>query len=231
MLNSSFLKKKARELRKNGKTHREISRELSISLGSAFTWTKDIVLDSALQEQIRKKHRDTFLLSREKAAFKKHEIVFEKEKKIEELAKSEFPLLIKDRGFLLGLVLYWSEGFKKDHSLGFVNSDPHMVRQFVEWLQLFGGVKKDEIRGSIRIHTAYADEVLRIQTEWANFIGLSQAQFQKPFFQTSLSFPEKKETGYIGMLRIRVPGKRELFVKILTWLQEFRKMSLFDFQE
>ncbi len=38
------IKERARELRQHGKTHREIVRELGISLGSADLWTKDIIL-------------------------------------------------------------------------------------------------------------------------------------------------------------------------------------------
>ncbi|MDR3582194.1 MAG: hypothetical protein P4L67_02875 [Candidatus Pacebacteria bacterium] len=59
---STALKQKARLLRQKGKTHREIAKELGISLGSAWSWTRNIVLSFEQTKEIFKRrnvHRMT----------------------------------------------------------------------------------------------------------------------------------------------------------------------------
>ncbi len=50
---STFVHKKARELRAKGKTHREISKKLGISLGSADVWTRGTILSPQQKREIQ----------------------------------------------------------------------------------------------------------------------------------------------------------------------------------
>lgn len=52
---SAQTKERARQLRKNGKTHREIKKELGVSLASAHLWTKGIKLTVSQQKAIRER--------------------------------------------------------------------------------------------------------------------------------------------------------------------------------
>ena len=67
---SQAIREKARESRINGKTHREIAKELGISLGSADIWTRGIVLSPQQQREIqmRRRQHEWTLEEKERAA-------------------------------------------------------------------------------------------------------------------------------------------------------------------
>lgn len=55
------VKKTAKLMRKSGLTHREISKKMGISLGSAFLWTKGIILtDDQKMAVMKRKHKVVF---------------------------------------------------------------------------------------------------------------------------------------------------------------------------
>lgn len=64
------VKNKARKLRRRGFTHREIKKELDISLGSSYFWTKGIVLSEKQKIEIKKRwyknYKSKFKLYKEK---------------------------------------------------------------------------------------------------------------------------------------------------------------------
>ncbi|MBU2530024.1 MAG: hypothetical protein KKD35_03195 [Elusimicrobia bacterium] len=55
MRHPGTIKENAQRLRKSGLTHREIARQLKISIGSAFLWTKEICLSEKQKEAIHKR--------------------------------------------------------------------------------------------------------------------------------------------------------------------------------
>jgi transposase len=66
---SEAIREKARELRMAGRTHREITKELGISLGTANTWVKDVVLSIRQQRDVQvRRHQHVWTLEdRERA--------------------------------------------------------------------------------------------------------------------------------------------------------------------
>lgn len=125
---------------------------------------------------------------------------------------------------MMGLALYWAEGFKKDHSLGFVNSDPGMIQVFLKWLKTYGEVNAASIRLRVQIHEVYKPTISSIQSYWADLLQIPVSQFQTPFYQISRSKPAFVDPTYKGLLRIRVIGTRTLFIKILGWLAGLKEM-------
>jgi len=66
------LRVQARALRKRGFTHREIAEELEVGLGTAFVWTKGIVLSRKQKFSIEKRrNRHFFTKSERKAVIKR----------------------------------------------------------------------------------------------------------------------------------------------------------------
>jgi Homing endonuclease associated repeat len=63
--------RKAAQLRQEGKTHREIAKELSISLGSADLWTRGIVLSLEQKLAIEKRRHRHILTTEEKKRLQK----------------------------------------------------------------------------------------------------------------------------------------------------------------
>jgi hypothetical protein len=63
--------------------------------------------------------------------------------KQEELGSNDTASLSSRDIHMLGLGLYWGEGYKRgSRELGFTNSDPLIARFFIRWLELMYGAKK-----------------------------------------------------------------------------------------
>lgn len=221
MVSRSNLIKKAKELRLNGKSYREIATELQVSVSSAHSWSNDVKLTT---EQI------AFLTARRIQAFQKGRKIGSKarrtsrnshEEQVIVDAKKEFRSLQTDSFFITGLSLYWAEGFKKDHSLGFVNSDPIMSKLFLDWLTKYGNVHSENIRTRVQINEIYRSTYPEIENYWSRILHVPTAQFQKPFFQSSKR-TNIVDSSYKGQIRIRAIGSRDFFVKILAWIQELK---------
>jgi hypothetical protein len=78
----------------------------------------------------------------------------------------------------LGLGLYWGEGTKADtHSLRLGNTDPLLIKKFIDFLVKIYGVKKKDLRLGLQIFSDMDPEkALRF---WITKLGIDRNQFQK----------------------------------------------------
>lgn len=149
MSSSSGIKENALALRVSGKSFREIANALHVSVSTAHEWTKGVVLSPEQSAFLTARRLEQFQLGR-KIGSKARKIHRQsKEGDLKTQATEEFIALRSDAFFMTGLSLYWAEGFKKDHSLGFVNSDPIMSGIFLDWLQKYGKVDSVVLRARI----------------------------------------------------------------------------------
>ncbi len=222
MTYSSIQLNAAQSQRIEGKSFREISKNLSIPLSTVHLWTKDIKITKEQKEFLNKRRFFLLKSSRDKAINAKRKKKTSEEAKTLESSKKEIRTLSNDQFFLTGLALYWAEGFKKDHSLGFVNSDEIMVKFFLNWLYQFGSIQKKDVRIRIQINIIYRPEIERITKYWAKVLDIPIDQFQKASLIQSKKIYYSLDPDYYGMVRIRVIGSRLLFIKIQGWLNGLR---------
>lgn len=217
---------KARSLRQRGESLRSVAQKVGIALSTAQLWTNDIELTKKQKSLLTQNHQEKLQQGRIRYAEKNKVVRKSKESLIFNTAITELPNRKTDSFFIAGLCLYWAEGFKKDHSLGFVNSDPFMMKLFLEWLKRYGEINEKNIRVRLQIHQVYKTNIASIQNYWSNFLQIPKEQFQRPYFQISQSNPNFIDPNYKGLLRIRVIGSRDFFVKILGWLEGLKKITL-----
>ena len=91
-----------------------------------------------------------------------------------------------------GLVMYWCEGDKSEESrtyrVALTSSDATMLKLFVDWLERYHNVKRDQIK--LRLHM------------WANINEL----LAKKFWSVSLNIPAKNFTK--SWIKSKGKGKR-----------------------
>jgi hypothetical protein len=218
-------KRKSVFLRENGKSLRTIARELTISLSTAQLWTREVILSNEQKQNIVTEHREKLIAGRTKFIEHRKAQKNKKELKIFTDAKNEILVKKSDSFFIIGLALYWAEGSKKDHSLGFINSDPAMVQVFLRWLKTYGKFDPINIHPRLQIHEIYKSNTNAIQSYWSDLLQIPLSQFQTPFYQVSKSKPTLVDPEYKGLLRIRVSGTRNLFIKILGWLEGLKQIN------
>jgi hypothetical protein len=227
MINSSsVIKDKAIQLRSSGRSFREISKEIKIPLSTIHLWTKTIVLTSLQKQKLHQKHLLAFEQGRISAQKINHlrstsiknQYIDEGKKVIGALSKREL--------ILIGVALYWSEGFKKDSRLGFANSDPDMINLFLKWLYEVGEVKKENIRLRVGINIHHESRTDEIQNKWSEITQIPLSQFQKPFYQkTKQNKVYLHPENYLGVLRIRVNKQAPFFYKILGMIEGLKSAN------
>jgi len=221
------LSDRARILRKNGKSFREIAKELDIAVSTAYLWSNNVKISLDQKEHLRQKSLKALQISREKAQ------KIKREKYVKEVRKNFKNGLeitnrkITGREFLLvGASLYWAEGFKRDNRLGFANSDLAMIKLILTWLIDVLKVDKECIRLRVGINADFRNKISNIEKYWSDNTGIPTRQFNKPFFQnTTLKRDYSRRGVYYGVLRIRAIGQNDKFRKILGMVEGLRNVE------
>jgi hypothetical protein len=218
------VREQARSLRRDGKTVPEISSELGMSRGTAWLITKDIPWTPA--------HDVT---SRQVDAARRRWQAYEERRDVErndaQRATAEEVGDLSDRELLLiGAVLYWAEGGKskpwsRREWLGFINSDPDVIRLFLAWLRLLG-VPSERLTYRVCIHeTAEARAAERF---WADVVGIPPEHLQRTTLKRHVAKTVRKNTGddYHGCLVVRVrKSAREYWRMEDIWASVVRSVT------
>ncbi|MCT9091924.1 hypothetical protein N4G70_24060 [Streptomyces sp. ASQP_92] len=203
------LRDRARELRTQGMTYDQIQVELGCSKSSISLWVRDLPKPDRTRtpeeaSAIARRGWEATLARRE-----------EERRTAKEEAASDVGGLSERELFLAGVVLYWAEGAKdkpwaRRESLKFINSDPNVIKLYLEWLAL-QGVAPERLRLCVNIHeSADAEEATRF---WAELTGLGSESFNKAVIKRHNPKTRRKNTGenYRGCLAIYVRDSVDLY--------------------
>lgn len=115
--------------------------------------------------------------------------------------------IVKRDRLLILAALYWGEGNKRELNLN--NSDPILIRTFIECLKDLG-VRKEELKITLRL---YEDiNVQKAKTFWANILDISE---DKILGVTILAGKKVGKLEY-GMCRVRVTRGAPYFKLIMS---------------
>ncbi len=130
--------------------------------------------------------------------------------------------------FVIGIGLYWAEGFKNLHErrLGFCNSDPGMMQFYVQWLETCFSVEKKNLIARLTLNKLYEKRTRELETYWSKTTGIPLSQFTKPFYQTSIWKKQFNTENYHGVLRIHVKDSLELLLKMRGWIEGLKENVL-----
>lgn len=214
-------KEKAKELRKSGLTYKEILDQLSVSRGSLSYWLRDIMLTDVQKERIYGKNlniRRKFIEYNKK----KHDRAISYKENIVENSRREIIEISKEELKLIGIALYWAEGYKAESAkyVEFVNSDPVMIRLMMKWFRIACNVPDEKFRIKIQIHN---EENIKGAIEfWSLNTGIQPEQFMKPYLKTSPTSKRRSgNTLSYGVCHIRI-SDIALLTKIKGWIDGMR---------
>jgi hypothetical protein len=172
-------KAQAIKLRLEGKSYSEIKEKLKISKGTLSGWLQEYPLSSDRIKELRddnpkriENFRNTMLKKREERFDVSYEKIL---KKIAPISKREL--------FVSGFFLYWAEGSKTTvATVSLSNTDPAMLKFFIQWLALLGVEKK-----SLKIHLhLYSDMKIKKAVDfWSEQLKIPLSQFRKPYIKNS----------------------------------------------
>ena len=213
-------KLKARKLRRLGRSIKEIAETLKISIGSVSVWCKDIELTQNQIINLQKRRTDPFYgkkldyFLRKKKEFEE-KVFYLKQEGIREIKK-----LTKREIFLIGVALYWAEGFKKDHQVGFANIDVNMIKFFLYWLKVSFNISNTDLIFRLTANESYKEKIRDLEKFWSSELNVPLSQFSKPFFQKTLWKKRyERPNSYHGVLRVKVKKSVNLLRKIYGYIE------------
>jgi hypothetical protein len=112
-------------------------------------------------------------------------------------------------------LLYWGEGAIFSNRVEFTNSDPKMVKVFLDSLCIGFGIDRLKIKVNLHLHK-YHDE-LKQKKMWCNLLEISPNQFNKTFWKENSG--KIKRLNYPGCIRICYNSK-EIVDKIKSFYDQ-----------
>ncbi|MBU1147115.1 MAG: hypothetical protein KKD11_02085 [Candidatus Omnitrophica bacterium] len=211
-------KSKARQLRYQGLSMKEIATILKVSKSSISAWVHDIELTDEALIGIKNQKR----LGREKSRQTRLSNIANRNIALFGRCKDEILPISKRDMWIAGLMLYAGEGRKtarvSDQHIELVNSDPNILRMFINFLIYVCFVPKEKIK--IRLFLYEDIDLKEAQRYWSSELNIPLNQFQKAFIKQSyMNLPRrhlrrsKYGTAHINLNDVRI------YRKVMSWLQ------------
>lgn len=108
---------RARELRRGGKSIREIAKKLNVSKGTVSLWCRDIVLTEEQVENLMQRDIVGGCMGRMRAWEWHRQEKKSREACYHAIGYTRFNKITNNDLYFIGLALYWSEGSKRDRRL------------------------------------------------------------------------------------------------------------------
>lgn len=197
----SGVKNKAILLRGKGFSFREISEKLGISKSTASLWLRDIKLSRIAKRRIYKLGVD----GRNRGNNSVQDRIKSEDSGILSKVKNSINQcsLLKNDLKVVCALLYWCEGGKTEKStLSFINSDPKLVKYFIDTFRKAFDVDENRFRVLLHVHN-YHDIKKQIKF-WSRITKIPKTQFTKPYNKPNTGKRIKED--YQGCISIRYYG-------------------------
>jgi transposase-like protein len=210
----------ARKFRRDGQSIKSIARDLEVSPGSVSLWCRDIVMTREQLDILEKNSKDPYYGKRLQNSLKQQSIRVEKTDRLKREGIEEVGKLSKRELLLVGIALYWAEGYKKDSQVGLGSSDSKMMQLYVKWLRECFDYSVEDLLFRVTVNESHEYRIKEIVQYWADLFGINISYFQKSFYQKakwqkSYEHPEE----YFGVLRIRVRKSSDFLRKIHGYIE------------
>lgn len=203
----------ARRLRNEGYSYKEIATSLNVAKNTAFEWTRDIILSPSAEHRLSERINN----ARERSGFTQY---LSKQKRIDIIRLGEQEYLKNNLtnipAKLLCSLIYWCEGAKNDTNLCFTNSDPNLVRTFLQLLR--NSYELDEKKFRLVMHLHDYHQEWEQKEFWSKVTRISPSLFSKSYLKPHTG--KRKRTGYQGCVSIRYHDS-VIARSLLTLAQEF----------
>lgn len=214
------LRIKARKMRAEGESVREIAKKLGIARSTTSLWVRDIILSVEQMEYLKKRRIKAGELGRLKGSLMQKERRLITIKKMGEIGKIKFADISDQEFFVAGIALYWAEGSKKTVKLQFCNSDPKLINFLIKWLNRFFDIKTDRLSVRVAINEIHRTREAQVKKYWSEVTKIPLSQFRKTSFKkTTVHKVYENYERHFGTLDVSVLKPGELYYKILGFIE------------
>lgn len=211
------IKEKALRMRKSGESIAVIASSLEIPKATVSYWCRDVMLSVQQMRILQEKSKRAGVLASLRLSERARLRRLSAMRTYTAKGAHDVGALSRRDLFMVGLGLYWGEGYKKgSQEFGFSNSDPTMVRTYIAWLESVFGIDKKDLILRVSINNIHAKRETHVLCFWERLLGVPRIQFTKTSFIKSQSRKVfKNSTKHYGTLRIKVRRGAALRVRVL----------------
>lgn len=225
----SSVRNKAFKLRRSGRSYSEINELLGVPKSTLSGWFSNLTLSLKASKRLatRKRAGTAVLIQRNVAQTQKAK---ERARNTRRGAAKELESIsvTKDILLIVGVCLYWGEGYKRakhkngrelvNHPIQLTNSDPALARAFVRFLNEVMGVPLESIKMSLRLYDNI-DEKAALKY-WLKSTGLPPDCYRSTTRLVSISSRRKKPFNSLpfGTVELRM-NDTERFHHLMGWLE------------
>jgi transposase-like protein len=212
-------RRRARELRKRrGYSIKQIAGILGVSRSSVSLWVRDIVLTDEQHEALRQRNP---IYNRQLAG----RGATSARRRAERRAYQEHGRVLARRGdatHAAGCMLYWAEGGRNQNSARFSNSDPEMVRTFVDFLRRYFDLADEHIRLTCHLYADHAERQREIERFWLDVTRLPASSLCRSVVNVYSKYSARKRLNMLPFGTCRVVVHRTRVIQsIYGAIQEY----------
>ncbi|MDJ0792187.1 MAG: hypothetical protein QNJ71_09850 [Acidimicrobiia bacterium] len=125
---------------------------------------------------------------------------------------------VDDPLFVAGVCLYWAEGSKTRNDLSMSNSDPSLLRVFIQFVR---DHLDDNATFALALtrHSAAGEEEAR--RFWSTSLGLDDVRFTKSYIKKPGTGHRRKKLPH-GVCRVRVDRGSDHWHRMMQWIDDLR---------
>jgi hypothetical protein len=166
-------RRRARELRAEGFSVREVAKIVGVSQASASIWVRDIRLtpdQRRVLDDRGRRGRAAALMRRSERA-----------RALRRGYQDDGRRLARERGagYASGCMLYWAEGAKQRNSLKVTNSDPELLAFFADFLRRELDVPSERMALYCNLFADHVERQQEIEQFWLSRLGLPPSCLRK----------------------------------------------------
>ena len=104
-----------------------------------------------------------------------------------------------------GLILYWCEGAKALDVSAVSNSNPEIIKKFIEWIINYYGIKKEKLKMQLYLWDSIDEK--KAKKFWSQTLNLSNKAFYKTYVKKKVGNYRKNKYSY-GVCRVSFCNKK-----------------------
>lgn len=221
-------KNKALKLRLQGRSYNEITKSLGVPKSTLSGWFIGLELPDSVKERLNKRVYEKSI----KAILKRNKLqthlAEQRAREIRNLSKKEIKNLSKRELFIMGVALYWAEGYKRpiiinnkiktSHPVSLTNSDPKFIKIYLKFLREVCKVPEEKITANLRIYQHQNENYLL--DFWSKITDIPYSRLGKMYYGVSKSSLNKRPYNILpyGTIQIRI-GSTKLYHQIMGWIE------------
>jgi transposase-like protein len=215
------LRRRARAMRRQGRSVRAIAGELGVARSTASAWVRDIPLSEA--QLARLEAADPVASHRRTGQLAWSRLTRDSRRQAQAAGRR-----LASRGDSLhqaGCMLFWAEGSRHRNRVTFTNADSDMVRFFLRLLRECYGVSDEQVGLSINCHLGNGLTLAEIEGWWLARLGLPPSCLRTPAVnRTSSASRRVRRPLLYGTARV-VVHSTEIVQSIYGAIQEYAGCS------